>query len=610
MRSRHQSGLPRLLLLVALAAAVLLALVFASSVTAASPSASPAREVVYRYGQLEPVESLNPLVGTSGIDYQVYLLAYDMLNNANPKDMSSTPAFAESWSHSADGKVWTFKIRHGMTWSDGRPATARDVAFTFNYVIKNQVGNYLMYVNHIKSVVADDDYTARFICDAPKADILKMGVYILPEHVWSKVPVAEATKTYRNGPPTISSGPFRVVESKPTGFTKLVANKQYWRGRPGIDQLLIEVYTNEQSMVNDLRSGALDAVTGVPEGLFPSLTSAPGITTNRGTSWSMTQISLNCYTSPHSKGNPVLRDQAFRQALQYAVDRQAIAKTAFNTYADVGEVLLPPYSRFAWQPPAADAYAFDPEGAKTMLDAAGYRDVDGDGYRETKQGKALALRLYSGSDMPPDVAASRLAVGMFKDVGIKVSFQVFDQATLTARIWNYSGNNWAPDYDMFLYWWLGGSDPQFMLSLPTTEQIGGWSDTGWTNPRYDELYLQQSTEIDEQKRIALVQEMQQIVHQASPYIILNYPQRLEAYRTDKWEGYVAAPSAMKGTDGAVISGSENIDTFLKLHPKTAATTTQTGSNSWIYGVIAAVAVAVAVAIWLVLRRRGRAVEEE
>ena len=152
-------------------------------------------------------------------------------------------------------------------------------------------------------------------------------------------------------------------------------------------------------MVQDLKSGALDGSTACPPPSSQGLAS-DSITTNAAVSWSFEQITFNCYDNPDSKGNPVMLDPAFRQALQYAVDRERTRRSPTAGYMDPAGVLLPPYSAYYWEPPSDEAYTYDPAKAKEMLDAAGYKDVDGDGFRETKDGKPLTLRLYTDTGTP------------------------------------------------------------------------------------------------------------------------------------------------------------------------------------------------------------------
>ena len=113
----------------------------------------------------------------------------------------------------------------------------------------------------------------------------------------------------------------------------------------------------------------------------------------------------------------MLRDPKFRQALQYAVDRQTNARIAYDGYLSPGGTLLPPYSAYAWQPPSDQAYTYDPAKAKAMLAAAGYKDVNGDGYVEDRNGKPLTLRLYTDAQTPPNITTSKLLVGWLRTLG-------------------------------------------------------------------------------------------------------------------------------------------------------------------------------------------------
>ena len=154
--------------------------------SSASPSAT-AGKIVLHVGWTQDPENLNPFVGYANADYEIWHLNYDMLVGYNTKDYSPAPEFAESWSTSADGKTWTFKIRHGMKWQDGQPATAKDAAFTYNYIIQNDMTAFSSFTKHIVKAVALDDYTLELQCDAPKANMLRLWIPILPEHIWKNV---------------------------------------------------------------------------------------------------------------------------------------------------------------------------------------------------------------------------------------------------------------------------------------------------------------------------------------------------------------------------------------------------------------------------------------
>ena len=208
-RSRSRSRL----LGAAVAALLAAGLVWGLTVAlATSSSPSPAGKVVLKLGIYgNTPDNLNPFVGQMSSCYEVWSLNYDLMVGFSPGDYghpqgAAATGLADRWTVSDGGRVWTFHIRSGVTWQDGTPLTAHDVAFTYNYVIKNQLSNYTMYVNFIKSVVAPNDNTVVFTCTKPKANMLNMWVYIVPEHVWGSISGQAAQNSYPNDAPIVGSG--------------------------------------------------------------------------------------------------------------------------------------------------------------------------------------------------------------------------------------------------------------------------------------------------------------------------------------------------------------------------------------------------------------------
>ena len=144
-----------------IAAIITIAAIAIAPAFATSPSASPGTgATVMRVGLLEDADNLNPFIMQQVTSYMVMHLNYDFLVGFDPKQLTPRPEIATSWSISPDQKTWTFHIRHGMTWQDGQPVTARDVAFTFNYIVKNKLNNVAVYTYGITGAKAVDDYTA------------------------------------------------------------------------------------------------------------------------------------------------------------------------------------------------------------------------------------------------------------------------------------------------------------------------------------------------------------------------------------------------------------------------------------------------------------------
>jgi len=597
----------RRFVLAIIAATLLIGL--AGGVARAATSASPSPggdKVILRVGTLQDIDSLNPFAGVTVAAYEMFHLNYDMLTGY-AADGSVRPEIADSWETSADGLTWTFKIHPGMTWQDGEPLTASDVAFTYNYIIDNELSAYTSSTVSIKNAEAVDDSTVVFHLSKPKATMLRLWIPIVPEHIWSKVPGAKAS-TYQNNPPVIGSGPFQTVEVKKGSYIRFAANKDYWKGAPKVDEVILEIYQNQDTMTMDLKSGAIDVAVDLPAAQFDAMKNEPGITAKAALFRYFVELAMNVYDNDNSQGNPVLRDLKFREAISWAVDKQKIIDTALSGYGSVGQSIIGPFTDYAWTPTEAETFGYDMAKAAQLLDEAGYTDSNGDGIREDKKGKPIELRLWSRSESPEQQRAGKLIAGSFEELGLNIVLSVENDGTINDGIYAYKGDKYAPNYDLFIWGWGGTADPGYQLGSFITSQIEWWNDACWSNAEYDSLYDQQDAEMDSAKRQTEVERMQQIFYDDAPYAVLYYPQTLIAYNTDKWEGWVPYP----GETGRVVLQNDNIDTYLQVHLKAAATTTtSSGSSSTtiiIGAVIAALAVIVIVLL-LVRRSRGRAVEE-
>jgi len=613
MNARGSRAIAGRLVVVAAAVALLLAVVLTWSPGAArsSTSPSPVGAVTLRLGWNEGPLNLNPFIGYSA-SYEIWLLNYDVLVGIGSDGLPSTETgLASSWEMSADGKTWIFHLRSGVTWQDGEPLTARDVAFTFNYIIKNEMSNSV-YLRGVKEAVAVDDATLKVICSQPKANMLltQVYIYVLPEHLWSKIDPKAAANTFRNPPPIVGSGPFQTVEFKKDQYVKMVRNPSYWGSRPAVDEIIFQYYTNSDTMVQDLKSGAIDGAQVIPPAQFQTLASDPAIKAIPYPLYNWEYIDVNCYDSPDSLGNPVLRDVEFRRAIAWAIDRQKCADLGWGGNADPGYGIYPkqgwpatfdPY----YEPTPEETIGFDLEKAKQLLDEAGYRDANGDGVRDY-EGKPIKLRLWSRDISPESQIQGKLIAGWLRQIGLQIELTVVDEGALGDSIWNYKGDTYAPDYDLALWDFMGYIDPGDSAACFTTDQIENYNEMNWSNAEYDKLNTQQYETMDPQKRIEVLKRMQQIMYAEQPMIVLDYPSVLQAVNTAKWDGWAPYVS------GSVWDNMISRQSYLDLKPKvaTAATTDQGSSPAtiWIV-VVAAAAVIIGIVVWLVRRGRGRALEE-
>jgi peptide/nickel transport system substrate-binding protein len=570
-----------------------------------SPSASAA-PLTAQFGTTFDADNLNPFIGWSGTSYEIFHLNYDFLVGYDT-DLAPRPELATAWSVTADGKTWTFTLRPGVKWQDGKPFTARDVAFTYNYIIDNDLTAFTSYTNGIESAEAVDPYTVVMHCSKPKANMLRLWIPILPEHIWSGVPGDRAGKDWAVKPPIIGTGPFQTVEVKKGQYVKLVKNPHYWLpGKPRIDELVLAVYQNADTMTQDLKTGTLDYALGIPPAQFRGLQPDPSLKVNAAELRYFDEIAMNCYDSADSQGNPVLRDPRFRQAISWAVDKQKIVDLSYGGFATVAQGLIAPdVPTYYWQPPTASVFGFDLQKAGQMLTDAGYPLKDG--ARVDKRGRPITLRLWARADDVASQSTGKLVTGWFSQLGLTIDYQTLDSGAISDALYNYVGDTYAPDYDMYIWSWGQYVDPDYILGVFTSAQIGGWNDACWSNAEYDKLYAQQARTIDPAERKPLVDRMAEIFYAEAPFIITDYEQQLEAYNTEKWEGWTQVPP---GTGPAAFV-NDNIDTYLNLRPRLAVEPASGGGGSTaVYVAVAVIVLAVAIVVVLLLRRgRGRMLEE-
>lgn len=607
-RLRRRGRLMVLALVVVLVAGLAVGL---SGALAADDSPSPAAgKTVLRLGWTNDPDNLNPFIGYESSSYEIWAINYELLVGFRAEDMANVPGLglATAWETSEDGKVWTFTITDKSKWQDGEPLTASDVAFTYNYVIDNEMGMFIDYMKFIEKVEAPDDTHVVFTCSEPKANMLGLWMPILPEHIWSKVDPADAEKGFKNSPPIIGSGPFQTVEWKKGEYVRMVANKDYWRGAPKVDEVIYLTYQNSDTMGQDLKTGALQSAWNIPSAQFQPLDAEDNLESIKAVTVGFDELGFNCADLkkfPKSTGHPVLQDPAFRQALQWAIDKEKIVSIGYSGNAAAADTIVTKdyYSSEAdyhWTP--TEPYVFDLEKAKAALDAAGYTDGDGNGIREFK-GKDIKLRLYARTESPESQNCGKLITGWFEDIGLDINYEVIDDGALGDKQYSYVGDQFAPDFDLFIWGWGGDVDPNFILSILTTDSIEAWSDCNWSNAEYDELFLKQQTQIDVQERIATIQRMQEIVYEETPYIPLVYPLDLENANTGQWTGWVRANQGK----GAWWYNTQP-DSYMAVQKGTVAAEDGGSGTTWI--VVGVVIAAIVIAAIALLMRRGRRQTEE
>ena len=560
--------------------------------------------VTFTIGTTSDMITANPFKSGGGAEYEMFMLNYDMLFNFGQKDLAPVSGLAEyPPEQSADGKTWTFTIRDDVRWSDGEPLTASDIAFTYNLI--NEKGG-LAFRSELGDPIAKDAFVApddtTLIWKMETATLAPLSppwVPIVPEHIWGKFASPEFTaqdvKEFRNVP-AVGSGPFHLTEWREGQYWKMETNDDYWAGRANIDEVLFRVYKNPEALSLALTAGEVDAAEGLPPSIFNTLQDQPNIATNVSSPGTFTDLAFNF----EGTGDPSLRDEAVRDAIALSIDREALVDRTALGYSSPGNTFeLPTFARYYWEPPADQLQGYDPEAAKEILDEAGYKDVDGDGYRETPDGQPWQLEVLTISDFVYSVPEGKLIVGWMDDIGIDATIKTVGESQ-AYQLWG------DQDFDMYVWTWSPSPDPDFIASIFTTDQCGSWSDGCYSDPAYDKLYEQQKASLDFDERQAIIQEMQQYIYDKNVIIVLQYVPNLQAYRTDRFTGYVKQPEP----EGYLFYAYGPYS-YLNIEPVSAADGGSAGSSTGVpLWVLVGAGLAAAAIIFFVVRRRTRDVDEE
>jgi len=501
---------------------------------------------------------------------------------------------------SKDKKTVTFHLIEGAKWSDGQPITSKDVKYSLDVLGTNGL-IFSGYNETITKIDTPDDNTVVVHTSQPDARIVGgLFIYMIPQHVYGKESIKTLTGNYQPKLPLVGSGPFMVTDFERGRIVKMERNP-HWRGdKPKYDEIQFIKYGNPDAVNRALKLGEIDSVWEVEPTSFNQVEKASGITPVRSSSPSFTELAFNLCSKAHcpdAKYNPAIQDRAVRQAIAYAVDRKRVNAISSRGTSFVGHGILPPYYKTFYATPADD-YAFDPDKANQMLDDAGYTR-SGDGVRQKGDSK-LSFNLYVRSESPSDIQAAKIIAEQARKVGVEFKVQVVSVDKLTEITTQKVNGKMAPDFDTFVWGWGGDPyDPSALLKLVTTDQIGGSSDSFYSNPEYDQLFNKQIAEFDQDKRKELVRQMVALTQRDLPYLVLTYDPYLEAYRTNRLANVkLQCPEP----NGDAFCQQVSYEPLLTLEPA-SGDSDDGGSGAGIFIAIGVVLVA-GIAFVLIRRRRG------
>jgi peptide/nickel transport system substrate-binding protein len=422
-------------------------------------------------------QTMDPAQAQTGDDAYHIFQVYDQLIYLDD-DFQITPGLAESWSLSPDGKTWTFKLRHGVKFHDGKDFGAKDVVYTFRRLLDpatiSVAKDQLSFLT-ADGIQAVDPYTVTFTTKDPMVE--------LPHLIFTKQTsiVEEGSKGADLRLHGVGTGPYSQEQFVPNGAIRVLRkNPNYWAaGLPRNDCLRITVAQEAVGTLGTLKSGQADVVLNVDPSVLGALKDDPNVTLLQTGAATAMVISMWVDTPPFN-------DVRVRQAMKLVLDRQQMIDTVYLGYAEVGnDNPIPPSS--------ADAYthnvpARNVEKAKSLLAEAGYPN-------------GLKVDLYTAEGIPGMVKMAQVYAQMAKDAGIDVN--VID--TPSESYWD---TIWLKKPFVVSAW--SRRSPAEALTLGYTQDTK-WAETHWRRPDYDSLLAEAKRTVDDAKRKAMYDKLQQML---------------------------------------------------------------------------------------------------
>ena len=424
---------------------------------------------------------------------------YDRLFEQSPRGLK--PGLAERWETSADGKSWTFHLRKGVRFHDGTPLNARAVKESIDRVMSpaaklRQASKFA----GITAVDVVDEHRVRITTSRP------LGA--LPGNLSHQAGGAiQSPAAAKAGKFPVGTGPFKFVEYVPDERLVLEANRDYWAGPPGVDRLVFRMVPEARTRLALLQSGGAHVVYNVAFNEIEGLRKDPNVHVEVPPSAGWRIFGFNTQKKPFS-------DVRVRQALNHAVDKEAIVK---NVFRGVGHVADSPFGpgMFGYAP--GFKYAYDPGRAKKLLADAGYAS----GFKTTM--------LVSPGEIAGAAEVAAAIQAYLQQVGVQAEIVSLEQATWLAELTKPLEQNKT---EIFQYQY-GGADPDALrLVLHAQEWPPRRNAAFYKNERLDRLFEEGAATVDQGKRAEIYRQIQKLVMEDAPWLFIADWAHADAWRAN------------------------------------------------------------------------------
>jgi peptide/nickel transport system substrate-binding protein len=487
--------------------------------SATATSTGPVRGGTLVVGSITDVDSWNPYVSqqafAGNLLGRIFLPLAAEAPDAKSRPDAYVPALAESWALADDKLALTFTLREA-TWSDGRPITSQDVAFTFAAQRSRDVPWTAAASKELITAVETPDprtVVVRFARQYPYQLADAVEGPVLPEHVFGQVPLADwATHDWSDL--RVGSGPFVLARHAPGQEIELERNPRYGTPeRPYLDRIVVRIVPDVSSLVTQLMAGDIDYVEGVPPRDAKRLDEEDAIT--------VLPLDLPQYDFIGWNGaRPPFDDPAVRRALTQAIDRESLVS---DVLFGLGRVSKGPAPSAWWgASPKIEPWPYDPDAARTALAARGIAVTDARGARGPGRPLAFELLTNAGNRLREDVLLK--VQEQLARIGVEARVRPLEMKTMRQLVA-------AGEYDAYLGGWVfsGKIELKSLFGSMFTPP-NGLNVVAYRSPQADRMLAWMDKAPDVGSLVPLVERFQDLVHQEQPYTFLYENQRVVAYR--------------------------------------------------------------------------------
>ena len=494
----------------------------------------PAYGDTFIQASIGDIGGLIPSLTSDQSSHEVGGLIYDGLVKQD-KDLNLVPAMAESWTYSPNCLELSFKLRRDVKWHDDYPFTADDVVFTYETMINPKTPapfkeGFLL----VKEAKALDKYTVRIRYDKPYARAVETwGTTMLPKHLLQSFADAGTLRESPQNSLPVGTGPYRFQEWKPGEKVVLVANPDYYEGRPYLSRIVYRVIPSQATIFLELKANGVDYVntlTGIQyarQTEYPAFRKAYRKFRYPGDNYTFLGFNLK---------DPRFADKRVRQAFAHAIDKQELIDGVRLGLAHEANGPMRP-GTWAYTEDVKH-YEYSPEKAKALLAEAGWKDRDGDGVLKDPDGKpfTLTIRTNQGNDERKKIA--EIVQQRLKEIGIQADIQLIEWAAFIKEFIK------PRRFELVVLGLGTGSDPdQYVVWHSSQRGPDQMNRTGYSNDEVDHLLEVGRASCVQKDRVRAYHRIQEILAEDLPMIFLFNRDSLPVV-TSRIRGVSPSPSGI------------------------------------------------------------------